>query len=119
MLVRALLLAHVALGGASVAVPTAAQLEWMDMEVGAMITYNLQTYCQPASAPASARSTQPCQLAIPGPGIGHKRILLIAPRGALTGIQLRVDSHFADAGQRPTLRSIELFDWGGDVEGCV
>ena len=50
MLVRALLLAHVALGGASVAVPTAAQLEWMDMEVGAMITYNLQTYCQPASA---------------------------------------------------------------------
>ena len=63
MLVRALLLAHVALGGASVAVPTAAQLEWMDMEVGAMITYNLQTYCQPASAPASARSAQPCQLA--------------------------------------------------------
>ena len=57
--------------------------------------------------------------AIPGPGIGHKRILLIAPRGALTGIQLRVDSHFADAGQRPTLRSIELFDWGGDVEVCV
>ena len=59
MLARALLLAHVALGGASVAVPTAAQLEWMDMEVGAMITYNLQTYCQPASAPGGVRVRSP------------------------------------------------------------
>jgi len=49
-----------------VAMPTAAQLEWMDYEVGAMLGFNLQTICVPAGH-ANA-STQPCQASAPGGG---------------------------------------------------
>ena len=43
-----------------VAVPTAEQLAWMDMEVGSMITWNLQTICRPAAD--GNVSSQVCQL---------------------------------------------------------
>ena len=52
-------------------------------------------------------------------GIGHKRILLMAPTAAFDTITLKVASHYAVAGQTPTLRDISLFDWGGKVESCA
>eukprot|EP01064_Diplonema_japonicum_P034425 TRINITY_DN7118_c0_g1_i1.p1 TRINITY_DN7118_c0_g1~~TRINITY_DN7118_c0_g1_i1.p1 ORF type:complete len:457 (+),score=91.30 TRINITY_DN7118_c0_g1_i1:71-1441(+) len=42
-----------------VAKPSAKQLGWMDLEVGAMITWNLQTYCMEENNPG--RSSQKCQ----------------------------------------------------------
>ena len=43
----------------SVAVPTQKQLDWMDLEVGAMIGFNLQSHCL-ATSDSSQRSEQPC-----------------------------------------------------------
>eukprot|EP01062_Namystynia_karyoxenos_P019965 TRINITY_DN1754_c0_g1_i4.p1 TRINITY_DN1754_c0_g1~~TRINITY_DN1754_c0_g1_i4.p1 ORF type:complete len:492 (+),score=146.75 TRINITY_DN1754_c0_g1_i4:81-1556(+) len=54
----ALLAAAAAVRG-KVAVPSPQQLDWMDMELGAMVTWNLQTICSPSAAPGM--STQRCQ----------------------------------------------------------
>ena len=43
-----------------VPVPTPQQLEWMDLEVGAMITWNAQTICSPKGG-SIAVSSQRCQ----------------------------------------------------------
>ena len=69
----------------------------------------------------------PCALgALPGvipgtlaAGVGHKRILLLAPAAPLLGVRLTVRSHFATAGQAPALRDMALYDWGGAVARCV
>eukprot|EP00658_Telonema_sp_P-2_P054327 TRINITY_DN43213_c0_g1_i1.p2 TRINITY_DN43213_c0_g1~~TRINITY_DN43213_c0_g1_i1.p2 ORF type:complete len:579 (-),score=102.30 TRINITY_DN43213_c0_g1_i1:283-2019(-) len=42
----------------AVALPTQKQLDWMDLEVGAMIGFNLQSHCLATSDPG--RSGQPC-----------------------------------------------------------
>jgi hypothetical protein len=52
-------------------------------------------------------------------GIGHKRILLMTPTSAFDTITLRIETHYAVAGQIPALRDISLFDWGGKVRECV
>ena len=63
------------------------------------------------------------------PGVGHKRILLLAPyagnqtsdRDTLVWRALRfvVKSHFATGSQIPALRDMVLYDWSGDIEQCV
>ena len=52
-------------------------------------------------------------------GIGHKRILLMTPASTFSAITLRIETHYAVAGQIPALRDIALFDWGGKVRACV
>ena len=52
-------------------------------------------------------------------GIGHKRILLMAPTSSFDTITLKIKTHYATAGQTPALRDIRLFDWGGKVRSCV
>ena len=52
-------------------------------------------------------------------GIGHKRILMIAPTRAFATITLKIKTHYASVGQTPALRDISLFDWGGKVRLCV
>jgi alpha-L-fucosidase len=49
-----------AASAAVVPVPTPEQLEWMDLEVGAMITWNLQTTCSPKGGSVPVTSQQ-CQ----------------------------------------------------------
>jgi hypothetical protein len=34
-------------------------------------------------------------------------------------VRLVVGTHYATGAQLPRLRSMELFDWGGEVERCV
>ena len=45
------------------------------------------------------------------PGIGHKRILILALGAPLRGIRVVVQSNFASGLQIPTLRKIALHDW--------
>ena len=52
-------------------------------------------------------------------GVGHKRILMLDVGAPLVGIRLAIHSTFATVDQVPTLRDMELYDWGGDVERCV
>ena len=69
----------------------------------------------------------PCALgALPGvipgtlaAGVGHKRVLMLAPAAPLLGVRLTVRSHFATAGQAPALRDMALYDWGGATARCV
>ncbi len=59
--------APTALAISPVAVPTAAQLDWLDLEVSSMITWNLQTLCSHANnSEGIAVSKQPCQVASAG-----------------------------------------------------
>lgn len=52
-------------------------------------------------------------------GIGHKRILMLAPSTPLLGIRVVVETHFGTGEQVPALRDMALFDWGGKALGCV
>ena len=54
-------------------------------------------------------------------GVGHKRILLLSVAGGaqLAAIRVNISTHYAVGAQRPTLRDIAVFDWGGAVESCV
>ena len=52
-------------------------------------------------------------------GIGHKRILMLAPSTPLHGVRVVVDTHFSTGVQVPALRDIALYDWGGKVMSCV
>jgi alpha-L-fucosidase len=45
------------------------------------------------------------------PGIGHKRILILALDAPLRGIRVVIASNFAFGSQIPTLRKITLHDW--------
>ncbi|CAE7233501.1 FUC1 [Symbiodinium natans] len=54
----------------------------------------------------------------PYAGIGHKRILMLAPEVPFDALRLVVWSHYAVGMQVPTLRDIELFDWTR-VEHCL
>ena len=45
--------------GSVTAIPSPEQLEWMDYEIGAMITFNLQTICVPCNSPNATK--QKCQ----------------------------------------------------------
>ena len=45
------------------------------------------------------------------PGIGHKRILMLALDARLQGIRVVVQSNFAFGKQIPALRKISLYDW--------
>ena len=65
----------------------------------------------PAYAGSAAQRTQN--------GIGHKRILLMAPTKAFDVITLKIKTHYAVGGQTPALRDISLYDWGGKVRSCV
>jgi hypothetical protein len=58
--------------------------------------------------------------ATPGPGVGHKRILRLenTERAQITGMRMNVHSHFAQPGQTPVLRSVQVFDWE-TKGGCV
>jgi alpha-L-fucosidase len=78
----------------------------------------------------SGESWQPCPMgslsdAIAStlfPGIGHKRILMLALDAPLRGIRVMVTSHFATGAQIPTLRRIALHNWSdkaGGGKGCV
>ena len=52
---------------------------------------------------------------IPGPGIGHKRILMMTPpsNATLTGVRLALQHALASPVEDavPTLRSMQLYDW--------
>ena len=50
----------VALGAQPVAKPSPQQLAWLDLEMSAMLGFNLQTICAPQSA-AGGVTKQPCQ----------------------------------------------------------
>jgi hypothetical protein len=52
-------------------------------------------------------------------GIGHKRILMISQERPFDTLVLKIWSHFAAFDQRPALRGISLYDWGGKVMACV
>jgi hypothetical protein len=78
---------------------------------------------------AGAGSWRPCAMgAISGaiesaavPGIGHKRILMLALTAPLQGLRVVVRSNFATGTQIPALRSISLYDWSGrrgSSKGC-
>lgn len=56
-----------------------------------------------------------------GPGVGHKRILLLGggELASVSAIRLVVGSHFATGEQLPALRGLTLYDWSGSVESCV
>ena len=54
------------------------------------------------------------------PGIGHKRILMLALDAPLQGIRMVVHSNFATDAQIPALRRIALHDWSYTaLSGCV
>jgi hypothetical protein len=71
----------------------------------------------------TAASWQPCPMgSLNGtiastlfPGIGHKRILMLALDGLLHGLRVVVHSNFATGAQLPALRRIELHDWSGSL----
>eukprot|EP01051_Picozoa_sp_SAG22_P005655 SAG22_NODE_342_length_11973_cov_10.127927_4_plen_240_part_00 len=113
-----------------------------DLSAGQLIG-NFSLLCQSECAAADvdsggctagAEPWKPCELGMlaglpPSPhpifpkdlaaGVGHKRIVLLAAGSPLLGLRLVVKTHYATGAQVPRLRSMELYDWGGEVESCV
>ena len=74
----------------------------------------------------AAESWQPCPMGSLGggviastlfPGIGHKRILMLALDGGVDGVRVVVHSNFATGAQLPALRKIALHDWNDRAAG--